>query len=145
MKITPKNIQSLKANEIFVFGSNTAGRHGKGAALTALQKFGAKYGQDYGLQGKSFAIPTCNERFRPLSLDVIKYYVNSFLAFSKEHPELFFYVTEIGCGLAGYTAKDIAPFFYSKVYMGCETLNLAFPYSFYEEENQYLGYRKNEI
>lgn len=35
-----KEITHLKENEIFVFGSNYAGIHGKGAAKTAL-KFGA--------------------------------------------------------------------------------------------------------
>jgi hypothetical protein len=54
---TPENIQSLKSNEIFVFGSNTLGRHGAGAAKQAM-KFGAKYGQARGLQGQTYAIVT---------------------------------------------------------------------------------------
>ena len=37
-------ITQLEPNQIFVFGSNTQGRHGKGAALTAKNKFGAVYG-----------------------------------------------------------------------------------------------------
>lgn len=97
--------------KIFVFGSNMAGRHGKGAALFAFQKRGAKYGQGYGLQGESFAIPTKDERIRTLPLTYIRIWVDLFIEFARAHPELEFEVTRIGCGLAGYTDKDIAPMF----------------------------------
>ncbi len=97
--------------KIFVFGSNMAGRHGKGAALFAFQKRGALYGQGYGLQGNSFAIPTKDERIRTLPLPYIRIWVDLFIEFAREHPELEFEVTRIGCGLAGYTDKDIAPMF----------------------------------
>ena len=111
LEFTPANIKKLGDNEVFVFGSNTAGRHGAGAALTALKHFGAVYGEGEGLQGKSYAIPTKNHRIQTMPLNGIAYYVNRFLEFSKEHPELTFLVTPIGTGLAGLSAADIAPMF----------------------------------
>jgi len=96
---------------IFVFGSNLAGRHGKGAALFALQKCGAIYGQGEGLQGSSYAIPTKDKNLKTLSLEDIYDYVMIFKEFAEEHPEFQFEVTRIGCGLAGYEDDDIAPMF----------------------------------
>ena len=97
--------------EIFVFGSNLAGRHGKGAALYARKHKGAIYGQGVGLQGLSYAIPTKDARIRTLPLEDIKPYVDEFLSFARDHPEMKFFVTPIGCGLAGYCAEQIAPMF----------------------------------
>jgi hypothetical protein len=96
---------------IFVFGSNLAGRHGKGAAKYALEEFGAIYGQGIGFQGHSYAIPTKNHVLEPLSLDAIFTGVQTFCEFAHEHPELEFEVTAIGCGLAGWDPEDIAPAF----------------------------------
>ena len=96
---------------IFVFGSNLAGRHGKGAAKFALEKFGAIYGQGCGLQGSSYAIPTKDEKLKTLHLWQIQLSVLEFVNFAKLHPDLTFNVTRIGCGLAGYTEDDIAPMF----------------------------------
>lgn len=96
---------------IFVFGSNLAGRHGKGAALAALRNHGAIYGQPVGLQGQSYAIPTKDQQLRPLSLSTIRISVEIFISFAKQHPELQFKVTRIGCGLAGYSDEQIAPLF----------------------------------
>lgn len=103
---TPDNITELKPNEIFVFGSNLAGAHGGGAARVALNKFGAVWGQGVGLQGQSYAIPTMHggvERIQP--------YVDEFIIFAEEHPEMNFLVTRIGCGIAGFTDAEIAPLF----------------------------------
>lgn len=97
--------------EIFVFGSNLAGRHGKGAALEARLKHGAIYGQGNGLQGQSYAIPTKDVYLRSLPLETIQFYVDVFIGIAKERPELTFNVTRIGCGLAGYTDSQIAPMF----------------------------------
>ena len=96
---------------IFVFGSNLAGRHGKGAALYARTHHGALYGQGEGLQGHSYAIPTKDHKLRPLPLPEIERHVRTFLAFAEAHPELEFQVTAIGCGLAGYKPEQIAPMF----------------------------------
>jgi len=96
---------------IFVFGSNVAGRHGKGAAKTAVEEHGAIYGRGTGPQGNSYAIPTKGSDLRTLPLDIIKLYVDQFTEYAHNHPELQFQVTRIGCGLAGYKDQDIAPMF----------------------------------
>lgn len=96
---------------IFVFGSNLAGRHGAGAAKFAVQHHGAIYGQGFGLQGNSFAIPTKDANIKTLPLSFIRTYVEKFKGFAREHPELTFQLTPIGCGLAGYKYEDIGPMF----------------------------------
>jgi len=97
--------------EIFVFGSNEAGRHGKGAALHARQHYRAEYGVGFGRTGDAWAIPTKDARLRTLPLERIRQYVEQFLTYANEHPELTFKVTAIGTGLAGYKHDDIAPMF----------------------------------
>ena len=103
---TPERISELRADEVFVFGSNLAGMHGGGAAWVAFRKFGAEMGVGVGLSVQSYAIPTMQG-----GVETIKPYVDEFIAFAKEHPELFFYVTRIGCGIAGFRDKQIAPLF----------------------------------
>ncbi len=103
---TPERITSLRADEVFVFGSNLAGMHGGGAAYAAFQKFGAVWGRGVGLQGQSYAIPTMQG-----GVETIRPYVDDFIDFAKAHPDLFFYVTRIGCGIAGFTDAEIAPLF----------------------------------
>ncbi len=98
---------------IFVFGSNLAGRHGKGATLCARQHRGAIYGQGIGLQGDSYAIPSKDSQLRTLPLAVIKQHVSEFLAFARSRPDLAFQLTPIGCGLAGYRREQIEPMFNS--------------------------------
>jgi hypothetical protein len=104
-------ITKLSSNEIFVFGSNLSGRHGKGAALLAKNKFGAIYGVAEGLQGQSYAIPTKNEQLKTLSLGIINDKVNTFINFAIKNKQYIFLVTAIGTGLAGYKFEDIAPMF----------------------------------
>lgn len=104
--------------EIFVFGSNLSGIHGKGAALWAKRVHGAVGGQGEGLQGTSYAIPTkglrqLDGKLPTLPLGVIQYHVNIFCAFAQDHPEYHFILTPIGCGLAGYKHSQIAPMFNS--------------------------------
>lgn len=97
--------------EIFVFGSNLAGRHGAGAAKYAVLHHGAKYGHAIGIQGNSYAIPTKDEDLETLSLRWIKVYISAFLSFARKRPRMKFMVTQIGCGLAGYRVSQIAPMF----------------------------------
>lgn len=113
MYITPNHIKELKENEIFVFGSNRQGRHGKGAALTARNKFGAIYGQSQGLQGQSYAIITkeLRKEYQPVSLQEVKEGVDTFIQFAKDNKHLTFYVVELGCNLAYFTVEQIAPLF----------------------------------
>ena len=103
---TPERITELRPNEIFVFGSNLAGAHGGGAARLAYNRFGAVRGQGVGLQGQSYAIPTMQG-----GVETIKPYVDQFIEFASSHPELKFFVTRIGCGIAGFTVEEIAPLF----------------------------------
>lgn len=121
MKTTPEEVTKLGHNQIFVFGSNTAGVHGKGAAKTARDKFGAQKGVAEGRTGNCYAIPTrvylgrdeehWKVRFEPVPLVDIMRSVFNFLRYAHEHPELEFLVTKLGCGYAGYNAADIKPFF----------------------------------
>lgn len=96
---------------IFVFGSNLAGRHGKGAALYAKQHYGAVYGNGVGPQGSSYAIPTKRANLKVLPVEEIQKYVEGFITYARAHPTLKFQVTRVGCGLAGYKDSDIAPLF----------------------------------
>ena len=110
-RTTPDVITKLNENEIFIFGSNLSGRHGKGAAKTALG-WGAKYGQASGIQGKTYGIPTKDASIRrTLSIEEIKPFVDDFIEWAKYHSGNIFYVTEIGCGLAGLKPKEVAPLF----------------------------------
>lgn len=114
MKTTNENITSLEPNQIFVFGSNTRGVHGKGAAKLASDKFGAIFGQGEGLQGQSYGIPTRgypNGRLETLSVNEIEAYVETFIDFAKQKPNYEFLVTKIGCGLAGHSLEDMAILF----------------------------------
>ena len=105
-RTTPEFITELQPNEIFVFGSNLKGMHGGGAAYFAYRKFGAIMGQGVGLQGQSYAIPTMQG-----GVETIRPYVDEFIAFAKEHQDLTFLVTRIGCGIAGFTDEEISPLF----------------------------------
>lgn len=120
---TPDHINALLPDEVFVFGSNLDGYHGGGAARVALCKFGAIYGQGVGLQGQSYAIPTMQG-----GVETIVPYVDEFIAFAKQHPDKFFLVTRIGCGIAGFTDQQMAPMFKGAL----ELENVVLPRSFGE-------------
>ena len=100
-----------KGDWVWVFGSNEAGRHGKGAAKVAHVNFKAQYGVGRGLTGKSYAIPTKDARLQSLPLQTIEENVSEFLRFAAQSPKLCFYVTRVGCGLAGYSDEEIGPMF----------------------------------
>ena len=105
-RFTPERISELAENEVLVFGSNLAGAHGGGAARLAYRKFGAVWGEGVGLHGQTYAIPTMQG-----GVQTIKPYVDEFIRFAIEHPWLTFLVTRIGCGIAGFQDRDIAPLF----------------------------------
>lgn len=125
IKFTPEKIESLNENEVFVFGSNIQGEHVGGAALVAAKSFGAKPLQGFGLQGSSYAIPTCvrlwklNKYNEPVirltepfaNVEQIKPYVKAFINDAIVNSELTFYVTKIGCGIAGFKVSEIAELF----------------------------------
>lgn len=120
-RFTPDMISELGENEIFVFGSNLAGMHGGGAARVAFRYFGAEWGKGVGLYGRTYAIPTMQG-----GVNTIKPYVDDFIVFAKNHPELTFLVTRIGCGIAGFRDKDIAPLFADAI----DVENVILPRSF---------------
>lgn len=120
-RFTPEFINELQPGEIFVFGSNLRGMHAGGAARVANLKFGAEWGVGVGLTGQCYAIPTMQG-----GVETIKPYTDQFIAFAAEHPELTFFVTRIGCGIAGFTDAQIAPLFADAV----DAPNVVLPESF---------------
>lgn len=126
-RIAPDRIAELRDDEIFVFGSNLAGMHGGGAARMACRCFGAVWGQGVGLQGRSYAIPTMQG-----GVGTIRPYVDEFIDFARRHPHLKFLVTEIGCGIAGFTPEEIAPLFAAAV----SVENIWLPARFWEVLNR---------
>jgi hypothetical protein len=96
---------------VFVFGSNLAGIHGKGAARDAWKQHGAEWGVGVGYRGDSYAIPTKDDCLKPLPLEVIEQHVKDFLSFAEMRSDLEFEVTRVGCGLAGYFEQEIGPLF----------------------------------
>lgn len=105
VRVTPSMVKVLEKNEIFVFGSNAEGMHLGGAARVAYDKFGAEWGNGEGLQGQSYALPTMEGE------ESTQAAVDRFIECAKKHPELKFWVTPVGCGIAGYTPQQIAPMF----------------------------------
>ncbi|MFY2658217.1 DUF4326 domain-containing protein [Achromobacter xylosoxidans] len=109
-----------KSGETFVFGSNLAGRHGKGAALVAREQFGAVYGQGEGPQGQSYGIatkdgrpgtPPLADKAATLPLPQIQLGIDRFIEYAKAHPDKTFYLARLGCSLAAHSDSDIAPMF----------------------------------
>jgi len=122
IRYTPGRITHLNENEVFGFGSNLGGMHGGGAARTAYENFGAVWGEGVGHFGKTYAIPTMQG-----GVETIKPYVDQFIAYAAEPPELTFYVTRIGCGIAGFRDDEIAPLF-----KDCKNMdNVVLPRSFH--------------
>ncbi len=122
-KFTPENITSLDKDDVFVFGSNLAGHHAGGAAKVAKERFGAIEGQGVGFQGQSYAIPTMQG-----GVETIKPYVDQFIDFARECDQNTFYITRIGCGIAGFKDEEIAPLFRDAL----ELYNVRLPKSFVE-------------
>ena len=106
LRVSDDFIVELEANEVFVFGSNLQGMHGGGAARVAYNRFGAEWGVGVGRTGQTYAIPTMHG-----GVNVIKPYVDDFVKYAEEYPELKFLVTRVGCGIAGFSDEDIAPLF----------------------------------
>ena len=127
---TPDYIDTLLPKQIFVFGSNVLGYHTGGASGTARKKFGAVWGQAEGLQGQCYAIPV--DYGKNIRKDKeVKEAVDRFIAFAKANPDLFFLVTRVGCGIAGYHDEEMAQFFIDAL----ELKNVSLPKSFVEALN----------
>jgi uncharacterized protein YegL len=122
-RVTPAFVNSLKENEIFVFGSNVAGNHNGGAAGYAKNHFGAIDGQVEGLQGQSYAIPTDGVSEKELYQAICR-----FCDFASSRPDLTFYVTAVGCGNAGFSPYTVAPMFRDAV----KLKNVKLPIEFWD-------------
>lgn len=120
---TSEYITALRPDEVFVFGSNLAGFHGGGAARIAYKNFGAEWGCGVGHFGQTYAIPTMQG-----GVETIKPYVDDFIAYARVHPEFRFYVTRIGCGIAGFRDEDIAPLFKEALSLS----NIVLPRTFFD-------------
>ena len=136
-KFTPERVNNLSKNEVFVFGSNIQGEHVGGAAWQAFQKFGAELGKGFGYQGQSYAIPTCirlqgeeGRYTKPFdNINQIKPYVEVFINEANRFKDLLtFYVTKIGCGIAGFKVSEVAELFRSCLEMD----NVILPKEFVE-------------
>lgn len=102
---TPEAIEQLDEGHVFVFGSNVRGSHGGGAARVARERFGAIDGIGEGLQGQSYALPTME------GLDDLAAAAGRFVAFARSHPELTFWLTRVGCGIAGHSDDEVKGYF----------------------------------
>lgn len=117
-------VKNLPEDTVFVFGSNMAGQHAGGAARTALEHFGAMQGVGRGWSGQSYAIPTMNEHLQQMPLSQIQHYIDDFKIYTKNHAKMTYFITSIGCGVAGYKTEEIAPMFKGISH------NVIFPHSF---------------
>lgn len=104
---TPERISVLRENEIFVFGSNLLGHHMGGAARTARRVFNAEMGVAEGLTGQAYALPTLGEDMRRVAPEALRASLARLLRFALEHPKLTFYLTEVGCGIAGWPVETV--------------------------------------
>ena len=133
---TPENITTLKPNEVFVFGANTAGGHGGGTAglaqrgttssnYTALPVGTKGKWSEYGIvdklmqgtEGKSFGIVTKAATIsdtslkigtkRSVSLSRIEESINALIKTASENPSLKFLVTKFGTNMAGFSEQEM--------------------------------------
>jgi len=126
-------------NEILVFGCHELGKHRSGYAQIALHSFGAKIGQGEGRQGQSYGIPTIGSDGEVLSISEIQNYIENFKVYAKNHKNLIFYMTEIGCGFANYSSSQIAPLFKDS------PVNIKFPISFIHFVEDLIPFSINDI
>lgn len=91
-----------KANIIFVFGSDADGIHSEGAALTALNQYGARMGQSYGRQGNSYGVIISNKQ-RLVAWRSVKEQLKILYFYIKALPTKEFHISNFG--------KDYVQFF----------------------------------
>ena len=133
-KFTPERIDELKPDEIFVFGSNMNGAHMGGAARIAYENFEATWGESEGLTGRSYAIPTLDENMEKVSESALEASIDKFIDFVLNNQQLTFYLTKIGCGIAGWSVDEVAKTFATALASFLVPLpdNIVWPREFYE-------------
>lgn len=135
VRYTPENIESLGENEIFVFGSNALGRHIDGAARTAKEKFGAQEGVAEGLTGRAYAFPTLDKEFNRVDIMDFTLSMVMFLLTVRRNPQFTFYLTKVGCGIAGWDVAEVRKTFNlcaKKIFPDGFPRNLTIPKEFEE-------------
>ena len=138
IKYTPERIEELRENEVFVFGSNGNGNHAGGAARMAVEKFGAVMGQAEGLQGQSYAIPTLDGDMNRVTEEALRESVGRFVEYAEAHQEKTFYMTKIGCGIAGFDLEYMSGVMLSYDFPE----NVVLPREFFKLK-AYKGFDKN--
>ena len=132
---TPERIESLKPNEVFVFGSNMNGNHYGGAARIAYDRFGASWGVGEGETGMTYAIPTLNKNMEKVTGQQLSGSISRFITYCENHPEKDFYLTKIGCGIAGWSICEVAEIFFEALEnvseLGLMPKNLTLPKEFH--------------
>lgn len=141
-RFTPSYIEDLHPNEVFVFGSNSAGNHYGGAANLAFHRFGAVWGVGEGLRGNSYALPTLNAKMKPISVQALSVHFKFLFREIDANPQMIFLLTKVGCGIAGFSIKSVANAFWSAVKtfyegrwtdcVGSLPENLVIPEEFYD-------------
>ncbi len=111
LNLIPTHLHGPDDERVFVFGSNLLGIHGAGAAWYASQKLGAEFGIGEGLTGRTYALPTCYRPGEPVTLEELAVYVDNFLRFAEQHPETRFFVSAVGCGIAGFSEEEVSYIF----------------------------------
>lgn len=106
--LDPLHTHTPDDDRVFVFGSNLLGIHGAGAAAYARLQLGAEAGVGEGLTGRSYALPTCYRPGEPVTLQELAVYMYNFFNFADDHPELTFFLSKVGCGIAGFDEHDVA-------------------------------------
>lgn len=114
-KFMPEAINELKANEVFVFGSNRNGNHYGGAARVAYEKFGAEWGVGEGPTGQSYALPTLDEGMEKVTEAELEDSFAKMFRYAIDNQQLTFYVTKVGCGIAGWNIETVKRCFWKAV------------------------------
>ncbi len=104
-------IKGLKDNQVFIFGSNLAGRHAGGAARQAHEDFRAEWGVGEGLTGKCYAFPTLDENHQKRSDEDLKESVKKLWLTVVANHDKEFLLTKVGCGIAGYSENYMRDLF----------------------------------
>ncbi len=108
---TPNNISELELNQVFVFGSNSAGHHYGGAAKLAHEKFGAEWGVGEGKTGNCYAFPTLTENMQQRPIRALEFSAYRLKLEASHNPDKTYLLTRVGTGIAGFEESEMAKLF----------------------------------
>lgn len=116
MQFTPEQFTPSLPTDVLVYGTNQFAQHNGGAARFALNH-GAIYGNcPMGLCGNTYGIITTSFNDEPITIGFIREQVDVLYKFAKIRPDLTFYVTKIGTGIAGWSMQMISELFIDREY-----------------------------